>query len=284
MSTPASWRTIGREWFCMLTCYSLLIAPFGCQLLNGGLDDGLVGGVGATSDVGLFINEDTNDPLLMAGRNASGDAFFVFGTRDESGNLEEIESILVWTADGEESFIAFESGRPVHVRGANGSYAHISYNEVSPQQLTASVELYDAATGATTSYAVDIDLEQTAAQVAEAVRAATGQDLPTTTLVGGEVVAKDGRQRVRITIFSPLFAVFVLPLVATVGLMTIILGQVLVAVYTLVAATVELVLLVAFSPLFLIAEILSDVVFRVELVPLWMTFDFLPPPPIVIVV
>ncbi len=282
MSTRASWRTIGREWFCMLTCYSLLIAPFGCQLLNEGLDDGLVGGVGATHDVGLFINEDTDDPLLMAGRNASGDAFFVFGTRDESGNLEEIESILVRTADGEESFVAFESGRPIHVQGADGSCAHVSYDEVAPQQLAAGVELYDAATGETASYAVDVDLEQPAAQVAEMVRAATGQELETTTLLGGEVVAKDGRQRVRITIFSPLFALFVLPLVATVGLMTIILGQVLVAVYALVVATVGLTLLAVFAPLFLIAGILGDVAFRVELVPLWQIFDFLPPPPIVI--
>jgi len=220
---------------------------------------------------------------LVAGWNANGDAFFVFGTRADDGALEEIESILVRMADGEESFIAFESGRPVHVQGPDGSYVHITYEEVSPQRLAANVELYNAATAEKSAYTADIDLEQTAAEIAELVRAATGQELETTALVGGEAVDKDGRQRVRITIFSPLYAAFVLPLLAAVGLMTIILGQVLVAVYVLVAATLELVLLAVFLPLFLMAEILSDVVFRVELVPLSLIFDFLPPPPIVIV-
>ncbi|MFQ5806926.1 MAG: hypothetical protein ACE5I3_10795 [Phycisphaerae bacterium] len=50
------------------------------------------------------------------------------------------------------------------------------------------------------------------------------------------------------------------------------------------AVTLELVLLAVFSPLFLIAEILGDVVLRVELVPLSVVFDVLPPPPLVIVV
>ena len=98
MSIRSSWRTIGREWFCALTCYSLLIAPFGCELLGGGLDGGLPDGSSGALNAGLFINEDTEDPLLIAGQNANGDAFFVFGTRDENGGLEEIESILVRTA------------------------------------------------------------------------------------------------------------------------------------------------------------------------------------------
>lgn len=277
MSIRSSWRTVGREWFCALTCYSLLIAPFGCELLGGGLD-------GGTLSTGLFINEDTEDPLLIAGRNANGDAFFVFGTRDESGGLEEIESILVRTADGEESFIAFELGRPVHVQGADGSYVHIWYEEVSAERLTANVELYDAATGAQSTYTVDIDLEQTAAQIAEFVTQVTGQELETAGLVGNEIVVKEGQQRVRITIFSPWYAAFVLPLVAAVGLMTVVLGQVLVAVYALVAATMQLVLLAVFSPLFLIAEILDDAVWRVQLVPLTLVFDFRPLPPVVILV
>jgi hypothetical protein len=130
---------------------------------------------------------------------------------------------------------------------------------------------------------VDIDLEQTAAQVAELVRAATGQKLETTGLTGGEVVVKDGRERVRITIFSPLYAAFVIPLVASVALMTVILGQLLVAMVELVALAVEAVLLAALSPLFLIAGILGDVVFHVELVPLSLIFDIIPPEPIVII-
>ena len=173
MSTRSSWRAIAREWFWALTCYSLLIAPFGCELRTGG---SLQDGIGAALDYGLFINEDTDDPLLIAARNSNGDAFFVFGTRDANGNLEEIESISVLTAEGEESFITFELGRPVHIQGPDGSYAHITYTEVSAERLTAGVELYNAATTEKETFQIDIDLEQTAAQIAELVRAATGQE------------------------------------------------------------------------------------------------------------
>ena len=284
MSTRSSWHASAREWFWALTCYSLLIAPFGCELRTGGLGGSVQDGLGAALDYGLFINEDTDDPLLIAARNSNGDAFFVYGTRDEDGNLEEIESISVLTAEGEESFITFELGRPEHIQGPDGSYAHITYTEVSAERLTASVELYNAATTEKETFQIDIDLQQTAAQIAELVRAATGQELETTTLVGDEVVVKDGQQRVRITIFSPWYAAFVLPLVAAVGLMTVVLGQMMLAMYAVVAITVQAVLLAVFSPLFLVAEILGDVVFRVELVPLSVVFDFLPPPPIVILV
>jgi uncharacterized membrane protein len=280
MSIRSAWRTIGWEWFCALTCYSLLIAPFGCELTAGGPGGGLLGGLGGALDTGLFINEDGDDPLLIAGRNADGDAFFVFGTRNDSGGLEEIESIVVRTAGGDESFMAFQSGRPVHVEGADGSYAHISYEEVSAERLTAHVELYDAATGQESAYTVDVDLEQTAQQIAALVADVTGQELDASALS----TAKESRQRVRITIFSPLYALLVMPIVAAVALTTVILGQVLVAVYALVAATVQLVLLAVFSPLFLLAEILSDTVWRVEIVPLSLIFDSLPTPPIVILV
>ena len=290
MSTQTSWARIGREWFWMLACYSVIIAPFGCELRTAGLGSGLGSDLGddvtPALETGLFINEDLTNPLLIAGQNAVGDAFFVFGTRDENGNLEEIESILVRTVAGEESFVTFESGRPVHAQGADGSYAHISYEEVSAERLAANVELYDANTAEKSTYTADIDLEQTAAQIAELVRVATGQNLETTTLTGDEMVVKDGTERVRITFFNPLYYAFVLPLVAAVAVMTVILGQILVVVYEIVALVslaIEAVLLAALSPLFLIAGILGDVVFHVELLPLSLIFDLLPPEPIVII-
>lgn len=282
MSMRSSGGAIAREWFWALTCYSLVIAPFGCQLQGVGSARDVLGSAADTIRTGLFINQDSDDPLLMAGRNANGDAFFVFGTRNADGGLEEIESISVRTAAGEEAFITFESGRPVHVQGPDGSYVHISYQEVSAQRLTADVELYDATTTEKHTFQVDIDLEQTAAQIAERVREVTGRELETTALLADELPGKEGRQQVRITIFSPWYAAFVLPLVATIGLMTIVLGQVLVAIYAAVLVTLEAVLLAVFMPLFLIAEICGDVMFRVELIPLWMIFDSLPPPPIVI--
>ena len=282
MRTVPSWRTVGREWLWITTCFALVISPFGCQLTDGTFFDDLFGEDG-TYERGLFINEDTSDPLIVAGQTADGDAFFVYGTRDDDGGLEEVESILVRMLDGAESFITFESGRPVHMEESGGSFVHIGYEEVSSSSLTATVELYDAQTGGSERYEVDVDLDQLAAQVANWVSDATGQELATTSVVESTIVSKDTNQRVRIALLSPMFALCVVPLVAAVALTSVILGQVLVAVYDIVVATVQVTLLAVFAPLFLVASILSEVTVRVYLLPLEEIFDLLPTEPIVIV-
>jgi hypothetical protein len=300
-------RAAAREWFIALTCFSLMIAPFGCRLQSSAPADDLTGsgGAGGSSGLtaGLFIESDFAAAHLLGGRNAEGDSFFVYGTRDSQGNLQEVQSILVRTVDGQESFLAFESGRPVHARGPDGSYVHVTYGEVSAERVTATVVLYNAATGEKQTYPVEIDLRQTAAQVAELVRNVTGQELETVSEAdaraaagasakpldqqGGEQDARplgklSGQERVRITIFSPLFSIFVVPLVALVALTTVILGQILVALYALVAAAVQAVLLAVFAPLFLIGELLGRAIVRIELLPLGLIFLNIPPPPIVL--
>lgn len=281
MTLRATMRCIAREWLVALCAYSLLIAPFGCQLQRSLLDDDGLAGELSTRSAGLFINDDLDSPLLIAGRNNAGDAFFVYGTRDADGNLAEIESIVVRTADGEESFVTFESGRPVYAQGPDGSYVHITYQEVSPSRLTATAELYNAQTEAKESYTVDIDLAQTAQQIARLVEEATGQELKTTTLAARSL-DKDDLRSLRITIFSPLFTLFVVPLVAAVTVMTVILGQVLVLVYKTVVVAIQAVLLAVFSPLFLVASLLSETIVRIEFVPFSDLFITIPPPPIII--
>ena len=61
--------------------------------------------------------------------------------------------------------------------------------------------------------------------------------------------------------------------------MTVILGQILVFVYEVVVVALQTVLLVIFSPVFLIAELLNDVIVRIEFVPLVDLFISIPPPP-----
>ena len=280
METTPSWHTVGREWFWILTCFALVVSPFGCQLRDGSIIDIFAGD--GSFEQGLFINDGDNGPLIVAGQTADGAAFFVYGTRNEDGGLDEVESIVVRGSDGTESFITFESGRPVHVQGTGGSYAHIRYEQVSSARLTAAVELYDAETGATEQYDVDVDLDQLATQVADLVRNATGLELAATSVVDGTLMSKDTNQRVRITILSPMFLLFVVPLVAVVGLTSVILGQVLAAVHAIVVATVRATLLAVFAPLFLLAGILAQVTVRVYLTPLSEIFDALPDEPIVI--
>jgi hypothetical protein len=277
-------HSIPGRWFAAVCGYGLMVAPFGCQfqtLLNDNGDPLGAGGTGGDTEVlgtattGMFIADDADDSLLIAGRSPAGESYFVHGLRD----LARIDSILLRDQDGGESFIAFDSGWPVHVEAADGSYAHITYQEVSQERLTAEVELLNAADGFNETYLVDVDLQQAAEQVAELVRSVTGQDIETPADV--DDAAKDGGRGQRITIFSPLFAIFVLPLVAIVTLTVVVLGQIVAAIYQVVAVTIHNVALIIFSPLFIIGGLINNTVTRVRIVPLSEVFDRLPPPPVI---
>ncbi len=267
-------RRLAREWLVALLSYALLVAPFGCQFaadLGDGGDDL------TTKSAGLFLNSDVFSPLLIAGRNAAGDAFFVYGSRALNGGIREVESLRVRTAAGEDSFIVFEQGRPVHAEGADGSYVTITYDEVSAERLKGSALAYDATTGQTQTFPIDVDLRETAAQVAENVATLTGQ-----TLQVPEVPADTGKalqSALRITVDSSLFTLMVLPLVLMVDLCVVVMGQVLAAMFVAVAAVTKAALLVAFAPLFLVAALLGEVLVRVEYVPLWSVFVSLPEAP-----
>lgn len=274
-----------REWLAGLASLSLIVAPFGCQLTDGSSGGG-GGGGGAADDpnrAGLFIGETSDGPLLLAARNAQGDALFAYGTRDAAGYLREVDSIVIRTAAGEESFILFESGRPTRVQGPDGSFARIVYAEVSAQRLAGTVELFDAASGATESHAVDIDLTLSAAQVAEQVRAATGRMLETVALddfaTAKALGAKADHELARITIFSPFFAFFVAPFVAIVSTLTIIVGQIVTVLFAVVSTVVRALVLAVFAPVFLLTAILGGASVRVELLPLSTLFSTVPPRP-----
>ncbi|MFO0839817.1 MAG: hypothetical protein U1D55_15000 [Phycisphaerae bacterium] len=251
-----------REWLWGLAFVTMIAGPGGCP--NQSSDN-----TGDSSDpnrAGLFINDKSGDPLLLFGRAEPGE-FFVFGTRTASGNLDEIESILIQAKNGEKSFITFESGRPVHVQGPDGSYAHVTYTEISQQRFTATVDVFIASSGEKQQYVVDIDLQKTAQQIATLVSQATGQQL-TAPSTAGAATAKGDSRSLRITVFSPLFSVFVAPLAAIVGLTTIVLGQILTEVYAVVIASLQVALLVIFSPLFLLTSLFTGSVVNIELVPI----------------
>ncbi|MBI5864231.1 MAG: hypothetical protein HZB38_06965, partial [Planctomycetes bacterium] len=89
------------------------------------------------------------------------------------------------------------------------------------------------------------------------------------------------REAVRITII-PLYAIFVVPLVAVVYAMTIVLAQIVYYLAAVVTAAIELVLISIFSPIFLIAELLGDTVVHIRFTSLITIFGVLPDPPLVI--
>lgn len=265
--------------FVALLCFCLAFAPFGCQIqqapLNQPIDD-------EPPTSGLFIDENLAAPVIVAGKNEAGDALFVHGTRNSSGGLADVESILVRTAAGEESFVAFESGRPVHAQGPDGSYVNIEYTQVAPTMLTANVTLFDAAAAQTSAYTVELDLLRAVSQIADEVAQRTGQRIQLVDVSSVATAKSAARADTRITIFSPLLTLLVLPLLAVVTLMTLVLGQLLTILYALVIVTIQAALLVALAPLFLIGALLGDTVVSIRLLSLADVFGALPAPPLII--
>ena len=275
-------RWIGSQrgnWLAALCGYAIVVAPFGCEFQSLLTDDGPGAETLTTSTTGLFINRSTDDSLLIAGRAESGDAYFVYGSRDADGNLAEIESIFVRQAGGGDSFITFESGRPVHAQAPDGSFVHVVYQEVSATRLTATAEFFNAGEGTREFLTIAVDLEAAAEEIAERVRELTGRLLEVPS-VDGAATAKQSQRSAGIVATSAKFLLFVVPLVGLVTVAVAILGQVLNVIFAAISAVAEAVLLAVFSPLFLIAELLNSTIVRVRFVGLGELFDALPPRPV----
>jgi hypothetical protein len=232
------------------------------------------GQTGSSNGAGLYVNEDLNDPLIAGGRNARGDEFFVYGTRTSDGAIGEIDSVLVRTADGQESFVIFELGRPVWLQGADGSYIEIVYNRVSPGRLSASATVFNAATGESQTVPVEIDLQRAADEVAQAILGLTG--------LGVEVpsAASPGTAKWQQRAVGPLVAgAIVATLVAASHLAIVITGQVMQAVFEGVAVAMQAAVVAAFMPLYLFSGMLGEVTVSVGTYPLLEIFVELPAPP-----
>ncbi len=273
----AAVRQLRNDWLAGLLCVSLIVGPMGgCP---NGPDLGDLLGVG--ENAGLFVNNDFSNPLLMAGRNDPGDGFFVYGTRDGDGNLEEIEAIVVRQTNGDESFITFESGRPRRAQGPRGSFVDITYTEVSTQRLAATVEFYNADDDVSDSFPVEIDLQAALQTIVSTVQDITGQALPITEVEedgsgGGKIRAVE---QTRVTVFSPLFVAFVLPIVALVAFTQLVLGQILIAIQALIVTAVQGILFNVFAPLFIVAELLNVSITRVQVAGIGTIFDTVPDRP-----
>jgi len=277
-----------REWLVALLSYSLLVAPFGCQFqaLLDNIGGSVLGGAD-TSATGLFFNDDPNSSVLVAARTAAGDAFFVYGTRSASGGLEDtrVESILVQTADGRHAFMTFEQGRPVHLEGPDGSYIHITYDEVSADRLDATIIAYDASSGQQMTGHVSVDvqqvrknLQQFAQQGAEQLSALLGQtvQVPAATTL---TTAKTQERAV-----SPILAALVvLPLTVLVQFCFYIVGETLTALRDALAASLqasfEATVRAACFPLIVFSSALQETSWQVRIVPLFRVFVQIPDPP-----
>lgn len=279
------WATT-REWLAGLTTVALVVAPMaGCpRNLDGLGGDGTADKGGLTNkSSGFFINEDTSSDLLVAGRNDEGHGFFVYGSRNAQGRIGEIRSIVLRTVSGERSFLTFASGRPTHAEAPDGSYAHVTYTEVSASRLTGTVDIFNAGDGSVTPFPFVIDLRAAIDDVVAQVRAATGIDVRVVQAIGdNQVETRKSLARSLVVTIIPLYTAFVIPCAALIYTTTIILGQLLTALVATVVIAIQNIIIAIFTPFILLAELMGDVVLFVRLVPVVTIFDVIPDPPIIV--
>lgn len=284
MTTRQVLRQIGREWLVTLLACALLIAPFGCEFQQQLVDwtppgsNGGNGGNGFDKDsAGLFLNEDTTDDLIVAGRNDGGDAFFVFGTRQATGAVGQVESVLIRTADDHEAAIFLNARSwPTFIQGLDGSYVQITYDDSQwPRRLTVSAEVYDASADTTeTVEAVTVDLQTAIDDVVASLESLTGVDVRLPTLPA------NGTAKLGDRALGPLLsALLVIPMIAVAHVMVLIMGQVMAAVFEAVAIAMQAAVIAAFAPIWLFSGLLGEVVIEVESLPLLEVFVELPAAP-----
>lgn len=281
-------RSHARDWVAGFAMLSIILAPLhGCAGLDsivGDIVDNVAGEVKLDKEsTGLFLKSSASSGLLAAARGPDGEQFFAFGTTDANGEAD-IESLVAVDKDGGTSFVSFESGRPVHAQSADSSYAHATYDEVTATRLVGSIELYDASTGEKSFTPFDVDLTESATSVADDVEGATGQPIEVTDVPTAKTLKDAAVSQLRVTVFSPLFAVLVVPLVAVVAVMTVVFGQILVILLASVIAAVATVVVAVFLPLFIISELLAAVILTIYRVDFDLVFDVLPDPPVIILV
>jgi hypothetical protein len=275
MTIRATLRRWAREWLIGLCGYALLVAPFGCEfenLLTTTVPDDVAKSPPAT---GLFINTDLTAPLMAAGQGPSGNSVFNYGKRTSMGDIAEVDSILVRSAAGEESFVVFELGRPTYLQGADGSYVRITYHDVSPPTLAATVEVHDPGSETSETVDVQIDLAAAAAEMAQVIQDLTG--LPLAVPIAPLPVSS---AKVHDRAIGPLVAGLIgASLVLVSQLMVVVMAQVMQAAYQTVSAAMQAALLAAFMPVFLFAGLMGEITVQLGSYPLLEIFVELPGPP-----
>ncbi len=151
----------------------LLIALLGAILImgpSGCVNNFTFGDV--KSSFGTFLNTDLGSGVLGAIRLAGGESAFVFGTYQPDGQIEEITGAVLVDAQDRRADVSFENGRLKHATGFDGSTVDVTYDTVTPTRLAGQVDLFFAGApeaDRNQSIAFDVDLEQAAADLAQAV-------------------------------------------------------------------------------------------------------------------
>jgi hypothetical protein len=162
--------TMAGEWISGITVVALIIAGTGCA----GVD--LPGGDGNTDKYGLIVNTDTSKDLIGGVRTRNSGSVFAFGRFNPNGSIAEVTSVVFENGAGKKATLFFKFGWPSRAVGFDGSVMTIDYEEVNAQRLSGTVT-FTPVGGPTRSWEFVIDLQQTAAQIADLVVDLTGIEI-----------------------------------------------------------------------------------------------------------
>lgn len=162
--------TIAGEWISGITVVAFFIAGTGCA----GVD--LPTGSGDGDGYGLIVNTDTSKDLIGGVRTRTSGSVFAFGRFNPNGSIAEVTSVVFENDAGQKATLYFKFGWPSRAVGFDGSVLTIDYDEVSAQRLSGQAT-FTPAGAAAQSWEFDIDLQQTAAQIADLVEDLTGIEI-----------------------------------------------------------------------------------------------------------
>lgn len=156
-----------------LTLAGFLATTCGC----GGISIG--GDVDASEAYGVLINSDKSKDLIGGVRMRNGESAWVYGRFNDDGTIARVDATVFRNAQGQEATLRFGSGRPSVAVGFDGSRLDISYQEVSTVRLKGAATFTPANGTGPVTWAFDIDLQKTAAEIAQIVETLTGLQITT---------------------------------------------------------------------------------------------------------
>ena len=247
-----------------LLCGVMIIGPAGCNGFQGSLS-GVGGTTTTTSLFGFLMNTDTSSDLLGTLRLEDGNSVFVFGTRDSSGNVADVQAAVLRNASAEESAVNLDGGLLSKAKGFDGSSLTITYDERSTAHVRGHADIFFAGADPgeqNQTLAFDLDLQELLSELAAQVKAATGINISTAPPPDppGRVKLPDGMKTANadaIIVFAPFFVYAF----ATAGyLMVQFMGQFLQLMIQTYIFLAQAIIVVAFAPFILMAEIMRGCV------------------------
>lgn len=130
--------------------------------------------------LGLFVNRGGAGGLLGTIRLPNGRAAFLFGSVFDSGLIREIDGAVLVDENGKEASAVFDNGFIQSAEAFDGSTLSMQYDEISTRRVKGRANLNFAAVpepDREQSIPFDIDLEQTARDLAAEVRELFGIEI-----------------------------------------------------------------------------------------------------------